>query len=32
MAIIENKWDIKYIQTLPASIEGSTENIGEGFY
>ena len=29
---IENKWDIKYIQTLPASIEGSTENVGEGFH
>ena len=26
-----NKWDIKYIQILPAPTEGATENIGEGF-
>ena len=31
MAIIENKRDIKYIQILPASTEGPTENIGEVF-
>ena len=26
-----NKWDIKYIQILPAPTECATENIGEGF-
>ena len=30
LAIIENKWDIKYIQILPAPTEGATENIGDG--
>ena len=30
--IIENKWDVKYIQILPAPTEGATENIGEGFH
>ena len=30
LAIIENKWGIKYIQILPAPTEVSTENIGEG--
>ena len=29
--IIE-KWDIKYVQTLPASTEGALEIIGEGFH
>ena len=29
LAIIENKWDLKYIQILPAKTEGATENIGE---
>ena len=29
LAILENKWDIKYIQTSPAPREGATENIGE---
>ena len=27
MTIIKNKWDVKYIQILPASREGATENI-----
>ena len=27
--MLGNKWDIKYIQTLPASREDTTENIGE---
>ena len=30
--IIENKWDVKYIQILPAPTEGATENIGEGLH
>ena len=29
MALIENKWDVKYIQMLTAPTEGATENIGE---
>ena len=32
LAILENKWDIKYIQTLPAPREGASENIGEGLH
>ena len=31
MAVIENKWGVRYIQILPAPIEGATENIGKGF-
>ena len=31
LAIIENRWDVKYIQILPVSTVGATENIGEGF-
>ena len=27
--MIENKWDIKYIQILPEPTVGATENIGE---
>ena len=30
--MIENKWDVKYIQILPAPTEGATENIGECFH
>ena len=30
--MIENKWDIKYLQILPAPTESATENIGEGFH
>ena len=30
LAIIENKWDKKHVQILPAPTEGATENIGEG--
>ena len=30
--IIENKWDVKYIQILPSPTEGATENIGEGLH
>ena len=26
MAVIENKWDIKFIQILPAPTEDATEN------
>ena len=26
------KWDVKYIQILPAPTEGATENIGEGLH
>ena len=26
MAVIENKWDIKFIQILPAPTENATEN------
>ena len=26
------KWNIKYVQTLPAPTEGALENIGEGFH
>ena len=29
LAILGNKWDTKYIQTLSASREDATENIGE---
>ena len=32
LAILENKWDIKYIQALPAPREGASENIGEGLH
>ena len=28
LAIIENKWDTKYIQILPIPTEGTTENTG----
>ena len=31
LAIIENRWDVKYIQILPVSTVGATENIGEVF-
>ena len=30
--MIENKWNIRYIQILPAPIEGSMENNGKGLY
>ena len=30
--IIENKWDVKYIQILPAPTEGATENIGKDLH
>ena len=30
--MIENKWDIKFIQILPTPTKGATENIGEGFH
>ena len=30
LGIIENKWDIKYIQILPVPREGATENVVEG--
>ena len=29
LAIIENKWDVKYIQILTVPTEGRMENIGE---
>ena len=29
MAIIKNKWDVKYIQILSASREGATKNIDQ---
>ena len=29
LAMLGNKFNIKYIQTLPASREDATENIGE---
>ena len=32
LTLIENKWDIKYIQILPGIIEGATENNGEGLH
>ena len=32
LAVIENNWDIKYIQILPAPPEGATENIGKIFF
>ena len=32
LAIIENKWDIKYTQILTVLTEGTTENIGEGLH
>ena len=32
MAIIKNKWDIKYIQILPAPRGSAMENIEEGFH
>ena len=32
LALIENKWDVEYIQMLTASTEGATENIGEGLH
>ena len=32
LAITENKWDVKYIQILPAPTEGATENIGEDMH
>ena len=28
LVILENKWDVNYIQVLPAPIEGAMENIG----
>ena len=31
MAVIENKWGVRYIQILPAPAEGATENIGKSF-
>ena len=30
LVIIENKWDIKYIEILPAPTEDATEGIEEG--
>ena len=30
--IIENKWEVKYIQILPAPTEGATENIGKDLH
>ena len=30
--MVENKDDKKYIQMLPASTDGATENNGEGFH
>ena len=32
LAIIENKCDMKYIQILPVTKKGASENIGEGFH
>ena len=32
LAILENKWDIKYIQALPTPREGASENIGEDLH
>ena len=32
MAIIKNKWYIKYIQILSGPTEVGTENIGAGFH
>ena len=32
LAILENKWDIKHIQRLPAPRESATENIEEGLH
>ena len=29
MTILEERWDIRYIQILPAPTEGAKENIGE---
>ena len=29
LAIIESKWDVKYIQILTVPTEGGMENIGE---
>ena len=26
------KWDVKYIQTLPAPTEGATDNFGQGLH
>ena len=28
----ESKWDMKYLQILPAPTESATENIGEGLH
>ena len=30
LAIMESKWNVKYIQILPAPTEGATENNVEG--
>ena len=30
--MIENKWDVKYIQILPAPTGVATENTGEGLH
>ena len=32
MAIMENKWDIKYIQMLPAPTKVATEDIAKGLH
>ena len=32
VAIKENKWDVKYIEILPAPTEGATKYIGEGLH
>ena len=32
LAIIENKWDLKYTQILPAPTEGAMEKIVEGLH
>ena len=32
LPLLENKWNIKYIQTLPAPRASARENIGEGLH
>ena len=32
LAILESKWNIKYIQTLHAPAEDATKNIGEDLH
>ena len=31
-AIMENKWDIKYTEILPATTEGAVDNTGKNFH